>query len=201
MNLVLIEPGHGGWQKGCVHYSRDGTKYEEKDYNLDIAKRVMVLLEREWPVDLTRKTDVYVTPDQRKAIERRLKPSLVLSIHANSQAGAPTMAGMQTFYWPSNKRGRELATSILHTAPTVLRNHNWRRPFSCYNDPMMNHDDWIDRPRSVVGLYASTCVLVETGFFSYPGELEYLVSDDGMNSVSKCIAGAVSAWLKKHGGK
>ncbi len=202
MIQTLIEMGHGGWQTGCVHYDGDSRQRFEKDYNLHLGFRLhQELAHLGQSVAVTRQSDVYVQKTERKAIERRLAPQLVVSIHANSQKGAPTLQGMEGYYWPGNTDGKWLARRIVQAAPAELSPHHRRgRVFRCYDDPEIPNDDWISNPRDVVGLYDTTTVLVETGYMSYPGEIDYLWSEQGFDDVSRCLADAIVEWHGLFGG-
>lgn len=190
--MILIEPGHGGRQSGCIRVHK-GRKYQEKHYNLRVALLLHATLKkREIEAEMTRVADVYILPKHRRAHERQLQPNMVLSIHANSVANAPTAHGMQTYYWPTNDMGRTLAQAILDNAPTQLRGC-WQKPIRCYDDPYSDRDDWIRNPKSVVGLYSATCVLVETGFFSNLNDFEYLQSNEGVAAVVTCLVDTLEA--------
>ena len=199
---TLIEMGHGGWQTGCVHYDGDCRKRLEKDYNLHLGYCIHQELSRlGHSVAVTRQADEYVKRGERKAIERRLKPRLVVSIHANSQKGAPTLRGLESYYWPGNNAGKWLASYLVRKAPAALSPSRRKgRVFRCYDDPDTPVDDWISNPKDVVGLYKATTVLVETGYMSYPGEIDYLWSEQGFDDVTKCLADAIIEWHELFGG-
>ena len=79
---IVIDPGHGGDDKGAV--SPSGTM--EKNVNLENARLLRDLL-RAYPnvdAELTRNSDVFIPLDARAASARELGADLFLSIHADS---------------------------------------------------------------------------------------------------------------------
>lgn len=92
---VVIDPGHGGHDGG----STGVTGLAEKDVTLDVAKRLAVLLEANLgsEVVLTRKTDVYLSPEQRTEIANQQRADLFISVHANSSQSR-TATGVETYY-------------------------------------------------------------------------------------------------------
>lgn len=79
--VVLLDPGHGGYDPGAVAH---GLK--EKDLNLKLALEVAERLEGV-KVLLTRERDIFVSLADRVALSRRVEPDLFLSLHANAGGG------------------------------------------------------------------------------------------------------------------
>ena len=79
--VVVLDPGHGGYDPGAVAY---GLK--EKDLNLKLALKVAERL-GEVKVLLTRERDIFVSLADRVALSRRAEPDLFLSLHANAGGG------------------------------------------------------------------------------------------------------------------
>ncbi len=79
--VVLLDPGHGGYDPGAVAY---GLK--EKDLNLALALKVAERL-NEVKVLMTRERDIFVSLADRVALSRRAEPDLFLSLHANAGGG------------------------------------------------------------------------------------------------------------------
>lgn len=103
--MVVLDPGHGGKDNGARWYG-----ISEKTLNLDVAKRVEVLLKKRGiPVTLTRRSDVYVSLDKRAAIANRYSGSTLVSIHFNAHTNR-SIKGIETFYLSS--KGKRLASSI-----------------------------------------------------------------------------------------
>lgn len=117
--LVILDAGHGGNDPGKI--SVDGT--QEKDLNLEIAKKLKELLEQQdIEVIMTRKEDRGLYDENasnKKAqdMKRRCElinkelPACVVSIHQNSYHEEP-IHGAQVFYYETSKESQSLAELI-----------------------------------------------------------------------------------------
>lgn len=79
---IVLDPGHGGKDFGAVE---NGAK--EKEINLAVAKKLRDLIEKhlkDVDVVMTRKTDVYLTLQERADIANDAHGDLFMSIHVNS---------------------------------------------------------------------------------------------------------------------
>ena len=84
LGTVVIDPGHGGKDAGCV--SKDGRTYE-KNLTLSIAKLLGQKIKSEYPdvkVYYTRLSDRYLTLNERADIANRNHADLFISIHINA---------------------------------------------------------------------------------------------------------------------
>lgn len=87
LTTVVIDPGHGGKDAGCVSPS---GKTMEKTVVLDIANRLAGKIRSGYPdvkVIMTRKDDRFVELQGRADIANRNKANLFISIHVNSVEG------------------------------------------------------------------------------------------------------------------
>ena len=91
---IAIDPGHGGHDPGA-----EVKGLTEAGLVLDVALRVEQLLKKQPRVEvvLTRRTDSYVSLDERTALANRSEADLLLSIHANASAAAG-VRGVETYY-------------------------------------------------------------------------------------------------------
>lgn len=93
--IIVIDAGHGGSDPGAVVYRRD----YEKNYTLDIAKRLAIALEEDGArVILTRKSDRTVSLKSRSFIANKNRADLMISIHINSFR-KPHIHGTETYYF------------------------------------------------------------------------------------------------------
>jgi len=93
--LVVIDAGHGGAEPGAVHGG-----YYEKDFNIDIAKRVNELLkDKGVKTYMIREDDSYVGLYERAYIANTLNATLFLSIHNNAYYSQHH--GTETLYYPT----------------------------------------------------------------------------------------------------
>lgn len=92
---VVIDPGHGGKDPGCVG---DQNKLQEKKVVLDVALRLKALLESlGLEVIMTRETDIYLPPETRTLIANQKQADLFISVHANASRNRK-LSGVETFY-------------------------------------------------------------------------------------------------------
>lgn len=104
---VVLDAGHGGKDPGAV-----GNGVQEKDITLSLALKVGKILEQYKDIDVvfTRKTDVFITLNERPKIANRAKADVFISIHCNSTAN-PNPFGTETFVFglTNNKSNLEVA--------------------------------------------------------------------------------------------
>jgi len=95
VKTIVIDPGHGGRDKGAIG---PGGIYE-KDITLAIAKKLKKLLEARTDCDvyLTRYSDVFVSLEKRTAIANAKNADLFISIHTNAHRD-PRIGGIETYY-------------------------------------------------------------------------------------------------------
>lgn len=94
VDVIVIDAGHGGHDPGT-----SGKNLKEKDVALKIALKVGAYIEKNLPdvkVIYTRKTDRYLSLDERAEIANKNKADLFICIHANSLPGAPAK-GTETY--------------------------------------------------------------------------------------------------------
>jgi N-acetylmuramoyl-L-alanine amidase len=99
--LVVIDPGHGGSEPGAQSFG-----VSEKEFNVDISKRLNALLKAKGiSTYIIREDDSYVGLFERTSIANNLNATLFLSIHNN--ANDTTSSGTETLYYPgrSNSSG------------------------------------------------------------------------------------------------
>jgi N-acetylmuramoyl-L-alanine amidase len=91
---VVIDAGHGGKDPGAI--GKSGLR--EKDVNLDIAKRLALLLKKEGiEVVMTRNTDTYIPLEKRVTIANGSRSDLFLSVHTNANR-VRSLSGFEVYY-------------------------------------------------------------------------------------------------------
>ena len=114
LRTVVIDPGHGGKDPGCV--SRDRKTYE-KDIVLDIATRLKNKIKAAFPevkVILTRDDDTFIALDDRAGTANRNNADLFISIHVNSVEKGTTANGYSIHtLGQSQRKGNDLFSKNL----------------------------------------------------------------------------------------
>jgi len=106
---VVIDPGHGGHDKGSI--GPGGLL--EKELVLDVAQRLGKLIEDRLGSEViyTRDDDKFIPLESRTEMANENKADLFLSIHANSSP-FPAVSGIETYYlnFSSTREAMDLAS-------------------------------------------------------------------------------------------
>jgi N-acetylmuramoyl-L-alanine amidase len=123
--IILIDPGHGGWDPGKV-----SGNTEEKNINLEIATMLQRFLEQaDATVFMTRVDDSDLAETKssdmhsRKLIANTSEADIFVSIHQNSFPNSDVQ-GAQVFYFNSSDNSRRLAESIQREIKSFLSPSN-----------------------------------------------------------------------------
>jgi len=82
--LVVIDPGHGGKDPGCIGHA--GIMEKNVVLAVGLALRRRLLASRRCRVEMTRGTDVFIPLDQRVRFAQRHQATVMISLHANSSS-------------------------------------------------------------------------------------------------------------------
>lgn len=112
IDVIVIDPGHGGDDNGAIGQS----KTKEKDVVLDIAKRLRNILEDEnFRVILTRDDDRFVPLGDRTDIANEAEADLFISIHCNA-APNKKATGTIAFFLADAKTDQARAAAALENS-------------------------------------------------------------------------------------
>ncbi|MUV38126.1 N-acetylmuramoyl-L-alanine amidase [Lentibacillus sp. JNUCC-1] len=168
---IVIDPGHGGPDGGAVGKG----DVQEKDIALNVAKKLRDYLQQAGAiVYLTRETDTDLAAGDTKGLSKRKSEDIrkrlafieekdadfFLTIHLNA-IPSPKWSGAQTFYHPTHKKSKHLASMV---QSEIIRNleNTTREPLAVNTLYLLKH---AEVPGS----------LVEIGFLSNDQEREQLV--------------------------
>jgi len=184
---IIVDPGHGGVDPGAV--GRTGVL--EKDVNLEIAKRLAVLLSqagaavvmtRERDYDLSDPAHQSSLPVRKKddlaaraELANRYQADLYISIHVNSFPSSRWW-GAQTFYYPRRPESKRLACLIQQEfLKTLGDSERWVKPEDFY----------------VMRNVKMPAVVVEAGFISHPREEILMTEPVYQSKVAWCVYAGV----------
>jgi len=197
ISTIIIDPGHGGKDPGTVN--RYGN---EKDYNLQVARKLKAELEklRVFKVVMTRDTDKYLTLSQRVAIANKYSNALFISIHFNSggrRGGAAE--GIETFTLSPvgvAHYGRGLKSSDFEARTGNSQDSaNVALATAVHSNVLLmsgRPDRGIRRARySVLTGVKHPAVLLEGGFMSHHFESRLINNDAYQTTLAKAMAKAV----------
>lgn len=93
---VVIDPGHGGQDRGAPGYFKG---VYEKDIVLSLAKKLAAKLTKELDLEviMTRSDDTFITLEERTQMANRKKADLFISIHTNASRDKRAY-GIETYF-------------------------------------------------------------------------------------------------------
>src|SRR5881296_2493119 len=193
VQTVVLDPGHGGHDKGQV--SRYGP---EKEFALDVARRLRPLLQAKGlRVIMTREGDYFVPLEVRAQIANAARNSIFVSIHFNATNDDPNATGFEIFSFtplgaPSTSDGA-VAPSSLSTQPGSAVDAQSMALSACIYHSMLGHipefDRGIKRARfAVLRLTRVPAVLIEGGFLTERGESQLIAKKDWRDKLAAAIS-------------
>jgi N-acetylmuramoyl-L-alanine amidase len=169
---VVVDAGHGGWDRGGI--SRSGMN--EKDLALDTAKRLKAALQwRGYHVVMTRTNDSFIPLDTRVAISNRTFNAIFVSVHYNWNRGS-SAHGVETFY--CSQASRRLAANVQSQLARAYPTANRGVKNGC----------WI----RVLRKNRRPAILVECGFVSNPRENALIQTASGRQRIADAIARGIA---------
>ncbi|MCK5594981.1 N-acetylmuramoyl-L-alanine amidase [bacterium] len=185
IKVIVIDPGHGGFDPGAVRKYRKGvifsSKIKEKDINLDIAKRVKKYLKgTDTRVILTRERDKFISLKHRVGLAKKYKADIFVSIHANA-AWDKRMSGIETYY---PRKTRDKGVSLKKES---------RKLAESIHESLIRHMRARDRGIKDAMFYVlrnayMPAVLVEVGFISNYYDAKLLKKSSYRKKVAQVIA-------------
>lgn len=177
--VIVIDPGHGGSEKGAVSCLRNN----EKDINLKIALYLYKELSRKGAnVYMTRFTDEFISLNDRVKFSNEKNADIFISIHANSLPdGKDPMKERGTSVYFYYDEAKPLAESILN---------------NIVNKVHTNNDGLYQRSFAVVRNSRALSVLVETAYVINPYDNVFLINEKFQKNCAKAISNGVIEYLK-----
>jgi N-acetylmuramoyl-L-alanine amidase len=172
-SVVVIDPGHGGHDRGGM----PGQRLAEKGFTLDTAKRLARVLGNGTGIKvvLTRDDDTFVSLTGRTNIANQYagRDAVFVSIHFN--AGRREGAyGIETYY--NNQRGYRLA-ALVH--PRVIR------AMASIDRGIRHRGYWVLRKNRL------PAILVECGFLTNPAEAARISDSGSRERLARAIGDAI----------
>jgi N-acetylmuramoyl-L-alanine amidase len=223
LDVIVIDPGHGGKDAGAVGVS--GVR--EKDVVLSIAKKLGALITKQMPgtkVVYTRSDDTFVELDRRGQIANEAGGKLFISIHCNSTPHKPSAAqGFEVYILRPGKtadavRVAEFENSVVKFEANAKRYKELtdeqfiivnmaQSAFVKFSDAFAGfltrevekttplHIRGVNQAGFYVLVGASMPnVLIETAFLSNKKDERYLASDKGQRQLAQGMLNAIKAY-------
>jgi N-acetylmuramoyl-L-alanine amidase len=169
-STVVIDPGHGGFDRGGI----PGQQVPEKTVALDTALRLQKLLQQAGlRTVMTRSTDVFVPLSMRSAIANAQGDAIFVSIHYNASPRSSAQ-GIETY--SENNRGAALAARIQRQIVTRVSTENRGTRSAEYY---------------VLRNCRLPAVLVECGFLTNPVEAQLALTPAYREQIAEQIAAGI----------
>ena len=197
VRVVVVDPGHGGSDRGAV--GDGGTP--EKDLVLDLAQDLRQQLRRlDFDVVLTRDDDRDLEPQERAELANRAGGDVFISLHADSWFG-PQASGVTTFAAPADDEPLPQLTQGFTPWHLVQRRHAAvSGELAALVQPRLVAASGAP-DRGIVRLDARVlqgvdmpAVMIEVGFLTAPGQEQSLLDAGRRRELAAAIAAAVAAF-------
>lgn len=199
-SVIVLDPGHGGMNSGTISVL---DHRPEKEFTLDLARRVKPLLEAEgWTVFLTRTNDYDLALSNRVHFAESHHADLFISLHFNSAAPDREQSGLETYCLTPTGMPSTLTRGFADPWQEYLPNNN----FDAQNLQLAVHlhgallrasgeeDRGVRRARFIGVLRGQKrpAILIEGGYLSNPTEAAEIENPQFRQRLAEAIAGALS---------
>lgn len=216
---ILLDPGHGGEDKGACG-NLGNSEISEKDLALSLAQKIAKHLPKEHRVYLTRTYDKTLTLEKRAEIAEKLSADLFVSIHINASENK-SAHGFETYYLDHHKdaavkkiesienrnlKGEELVVHQILTDLIVDRTTKSSRKLATSIHKRLQKGvkrkyRMKDRGLKpglfyVLALTKRPAALLEVGFITNKNEIKKLTNEKFQNEYAKNVAKGIAKYLK-----
>ncbi len=173
---VVIDPGHGGHDNG----GQWGKVYE-KHLALDTAARLENNLKKMgYRTVMTRRSDYFVSLQQRVAIANKYRDAIFVSVHFN-YTWRQEASGLETFYY--NAEGQKLASHVQRGLIRHTRTLDRQAKFARY---------YVIRNTTIPS------ILIEGGFVSNEQERERMKSGSFREAIARGVAEGIQRYRRSN---
>ncbi|MFW6381150.1 MAG: N-acetylmuramoyl-L-alanine amidase, partial [Bacillota bacterium] len=179
-NIIVLDPGHGGFDPGAVGPSG----VQEKELTLELALATSDLLEdKGYNIVLTREKDEFLSLRERVKLANETQARLFVSVHINA-SHKNYSEGTETFLAPAKSgESRVLASQLQESLVGDLN----------------LFDRGVKRENFYVIKYTEMpAALVEVAFISNPHEESLLSSDLFKRKAARSLARGIENYLQKY---
>lgn len=212
---MVLDPGHGGHDKGAVY----GSAQESKIVLL-LGQKIKDLLEAEnLKVNLTRSRDEFVTLKQRVSLSKKYEGDLFVSLHANASTDQRAY-GLEFFLTPNNRQKRfsevtekqtpaqldvtadvpiELSKSkdIARILKEIRTNIQSKKSLKLTRTLQADLPGNVKQaPFYVLTQSQIPSVLIEVGFLSHPKDNKKLLNEEYRNNLANKIADSIKRYTR-----
>lgn len=176
-STVIVDPGHGGQDRGGI----PGQRIAEKTMTLDVGLRLQKILEAAgYEVVMTRTDDTFIPLPERSAISNRARDAIFVSIHFDAYR-ASHADGVTTIYYTGGS-SRALAWAV-HRCMVRHLHPDDDRGVQSHCLYVLHHNRW-------------PCILVEGGYLTSPAESKRILDPDYRQQMAQAIADGIADYAK-----
>lgn len=177
VGTVVIDPGHGGVQPGCVYGG-----IMEKEITLPVSLLVRdKLLDAGVEVIMTRETDEHVELQARADLANDNDADCFVSIHCNAFVKDASVNGLESYYFFGSEQGKLFSDMVIANAEEAGITTRYSR----------------EQNYLVIRETKMPAVLIELGYMTNPTELRNLSSEAYQERLADTIADSVLAFLDR----
>jgi N-acetylmuramoyl-L-alanine amidase len=199
-HVIVLDPGHGGMNSGTISVL---DQRPEKEFTLDLAKRLKPLLENEgWTVFLTRTADYDLALSNRVTFAENHHADLFISLHFNSAAPDKKQAGLETYCLTPTGMPSTLTRGFADPWQENLPNNYFDaqnlqlaiRLHTALLHTSGEEDRGVRRARFIGVLRGQKrpAILIEGGYLSNPAEAAKIENPDFRQKLAETIAAALA---------
>jgi len=222
VNCIVIDPGHGGRDRGAPGYLKG---VYEKDIVLKIAKKLAKKIRNELQCEvvLTRTRDRYLTLEERTAIANTKNADLFISIHTNAARNRKAF-GIETYFLnlatddesilvaarenaTSTKNISDLQTILTDLMQNAKINESSRlaghvqtalcKHLKKNKYGRINNKGVKQAPFYVLLGAQMPAILIETSFISNPKECKRLITSKYQERLCEAIVNGIKKYIKE----
>ncbi len=180
---VYLDAGHGGSDPGASG-TYNGITYYEKNINLSITNAAKAKLEQfGYTVYMRRTSDTYTNYTQIAGLANATDATCFVSIHCNASTNS-SVHGTEVYYPDhdsySNPFPNRITTSTELASVVGSALNSWNLPYWGTNPKVGNY--------AVLNGTKMFAILVECGYLSNSGDLQYLIDTTNQVDVGESIA-------------
>lgn len=222
LRTVIVDPGHGGKDPGAT--GMGGV--QEKVITLDIAKRLTAALrDSGLTAELTRSSDVFVSLQERTRLANERQGDLFISIHCNSHRNK-TVHGIETYFLSPARTARAIDAALKENSVVGLEDDtsgyrelteaSFILQSMATSQNLRDSEAWAaaaarktalvtgleSRGVDQAGFYvlmgaAMPALLVECGYLSHAGDMNYLNTESGRQKLANALAASILSMKTK----
>lgn len=197
--VIVLDPGHGGMNGGTISVL---DHRPEKEFTLDLARRIKPLLEGAgWKVYLTRTDDFDLSLSNRVIFADKHHADLFISLHFNSAAPDKKQSGLETYCLTPSGMPSTLTRGFSDPWQEYLPNNNYDAQnlqlAVCAHAALLRgsgeEDRGVRRARFIGVLRGQKrpAILIEGGYLSNPVEAAKIESPEFRQKLAQAIATAL----------